>query len=104
MLDQDVFEPDKTEWAARLVFVLEQNGLLYRLTRLSFGSENASGTFHRAIDAIVVTVKWQLVLVYLADIAIFSETPEEHISYVKQVQTLLQRAVVSLMLKNDNFP
>jgi len=45
--------------------------------RLLFGLCNAAATFQRAMDMILDHVKWQICLVYLDDVIVFSRSPEE---------------------------
>lgn len=69
---------------------------VYQCTRLPFGLCNAPATFQRAIDLILAGVKWQIALVYLDDIIVFSGTAEEHLSHLDRVFTLLGEAGVTL--------
>lgn len=52
------------------------------------------------MEVIFGSVKWQLVLVYLDNIAIFSKILEKHIEHVKQVLTPLELARIALNLRN----
>jgi len=55
---------------------------------MPFGLTNAPATFQRALDIILSGLKWQICLVYLDDIIIFSANAEH---YVKDVDTVLHR-------------
>ena len=68
----------------------------YQCKRLPFGLCNAPATFQRAMDMILAGVRWQICLVYLDDIIVFSRSPEEHIGHLGQVFKLLADAGVSL--------
>lgn len=46
-------------------------------------------------------VRWQAGLEYRKNILIFSTTTEKHISYVKHVLTLLEKAPVTMNLKSN---
>lgn len=52
---------------------------------IQFGLKNAPETFQRSIDAIIASVKSQLEIMYLDDVIIFSNYPEDHISHVRSV-------------------
>eukprot|EP00170_Pyropia_yezoensis_P001953 contig_8359_g1957 len=41
-------------------------------------------------------VKWKTCLVYLDDIIVFSETPEDHLVHLEEILQLLTKAGVSL--------
>jgi len=56
-------------------------------------------TFQRALDIILSGLKWQLCLVYLDDVIIFSATPEQHVKDVDAVLTRLREAGVTLNLE-----
>lgn len=70
---------------------------------MPFRLRNAPGTFQKRIDLILSTVKWQLALVYLNDIAIFSKTPERHINHVRTVLAILRGTGVTLELQKYAF-
>lgn len=76
---------------------------LYRFRRIPLGLKNAPATFQRAVDILLMTVKWQFALVYLEDIVTFSTTPRQHIEHTKKVLGLLSKAGVSLKLKKCRF-
>lgn len=78
------------------------NGL-YRFICMPFGLRNAPKTFRRTMVIILSTVKWQIALVYLDDIVVFSRTPEKHIYHVQHVLTLLNNARATLKLKKCKF-
>lgn len=50
------------------------------------------------MDGILASVKWQFALVYLDDVVIFWNSPEEHIAQVRSVLILLGEASVTLKL------
>lgn len=63
--------------------------------------KNAPRTFFCATDIILLAVKkWQLDLVYVKNIVIFSRSPHNHIEQVQRVLSLLQGAGTILRLKN----
>ena len=65
-------------------------------TIMPFGLTNAPATYQRAIDTILIAVKWQLALVYLYDITVFSSSFEQHKDHLGTVLTLFEGAGVTL--------
>lgn len=47
---------------------------LYKFIKMPFARRNASEMFQRTTDVILLSVKWQLALVYLGGIKIFNKT------------------------------
>lgn len=45
-------------------------------------SEEHSSTLQRAMDRILSTVKWEVVLIYRDDVAIFPRSIEEHLVHL----------------------
>jgi len=66
---------------------------------MPFGLTNAPATFQRARDIILSGLKWQLCLVYLDDVIIFSASAEQHVKDVDVVLTHLREAGVTLNLE-----
>jgi len=66
---------------------------------MPFGLTNASATFQQALDIILSGLKWQLCLVYLDDVIIFSASAEQHVKDVDVVLTRLREAGVTLNLE-----
>jgi len=75
----------------------------WQCVRLLFGLCNASATFQRAMDMILAGVKWQICLVYLDDVIVFSGSPEEHLQHLDEVLTLLGKAGVTLKASKCHF-
>lgn len=75
----------------------------YRYKGILFAQKNAPSTFHRAMDGIFPSAKWQLVLVYLDGMVTFSRAPSKHLAHVQTVFTLLLDAGVSLKLPKCLF-
>lgn len=71
----------------------------YRLTRVPLGLKDAPETFQRVEDVILTTMKWQVALVYLEDIVIFSKTAKGYSKDVRQVLTLGKDAGVTVKLR-----
>lgn len=73
------------------------------LTRMPLGLINTPATFQRALDIILLGVRYDFALVYLDDIIIFSRTFEEHLGHLTTVLTLLKEEIVSLKLSKCQF-
>lgn len=65
---------------------------------MPFGLTNAPVTFQRALDIILSGLKWQVCLVYLDDVIIFSDTAEQHIKDVDKVLARIRQSGVTLNL------
>ena len=76
---------------------------LYRFLRMPFGLRNAPATFQRAMDVILASVRWQVALVYLDDVIIFSKSYRAHLEHVATVLSLLKSAGVTLKLAKCHF-
>ena len=68
-----------------------------------FGLRNAPETFQRDLDIIMSAVRWKTCLVYIYDVAIFSNTEEEQFEEVSHVLIILEEAGVKLKLKKCSF-
>lgn len=62
---------------------------------MQVGLKNVPGTFQRSMDVILASLRWQMILLYLVDITIYSKTAEEHINHVRKALKLLQEAEVT---------
>ena len=51
---------------------------LFRFNVLAFGLTNAPATFQRNMDAVLAGLKWNILLVYIDDVLIYSQTFEDH--------------------------
>lgn len=61
---------------------------MYEIIRMHFGLKIALSTIHCTIDVILAAAKWQIALVYVDEIVIYSKSPEEHVGHVHGVSTL----------------
>ena len=75
----------------------------YRYKRMPFGLKNAPATFQRALDIILSGLRWQVCLIYLDDVIVFSKDMEQHLDHLDQVLSLLRDAGVSLKLRKCSF-
>ena len=64
----------------------------FRYLRMPFGLRNAPATFQRALDIPLSGVRWQICLVYLDDVILFSRTVEQHVKHLNTVLSLLRSA------------
>jgi len=72
---------------------------IYHWLSMPFGLTNAPATFQRALDIILSGLKWQICLVYLDDVIIFSAIAEQHLKDVDTVLHRLREAGVALNLE-----
>jgi Reverse transcriptase (RNA-dependent DNA polymerase) len=52
---------------------------MYQFRRMPFGLTGAPATSQRALDVILLGVKWKSYLVYLDDVIVFSTTTKQHL-------------------------
>lgn len=76
---------------------------LHRFTRTSFSLKDVLDIFQRAVAVMLATMKRKSPVVYQDDGATFSETPDEHVAYVKELYTLLRNAELILKLSKYRF-
>ena len=70
---------------------------LYRFNVMAFGLTNAPATFQRYMDAVLAGLKWNILLVYIDDVLVYSPTFESHL---KDLETVIDRLIESnLQLK-----
>ena len=61
---------------------------LFQFTRMPFGLCNAPSTFERLMEKVLAGLQWQICLVYLDDVIIYSRNTGEH---VERLETILKR-------------
>jgi len=71
--------------------------------KMAFGVTNAPATFQRALDIILSGMTWQTCLVYVDDVIVFSDTPENHMKARDEALTRLGRAGATLKAKKSQF-
>lgn len=71
--------------------------------RIPLGLKIAPATFQRAVDVILVCVRWKSALVYFEDISLFYKFLAHHIKHVRHVLCLFYDAGFSLKLKKCRF-
>jgi len=72
--------PDDKEKTA----FISQSGL-YEFNKMAFGLCNAPATFQRMMDSTLAGLKWNICLVYLDDIIVYSTNFDEHLSRLDKV-------------------
>ena len=60
-----------------------------RYKRMPFGLKNAPATFQRALHIVLPGVRWQICLVYLDDVIVFSKNQETDLDDLDTVLSLL---------------
>ena len=78
-------------------FVTDQG--LFQFKVLPFGLCNAPGTFERLMERVLQGLRWQILLIYLDDVIIFSRTVKEHIERLDLVLRKLKGAGLKLKPK-----
>ena len=72
---------------------------LYQFKVLPFGLCNAPSTFERLMERILSGLRWQMLLVYLDDVIVFSRTIQEHLERLDVVFSKLTEAGLKLKPK-----
>ena len=68
----------------------------FRFTAMAFGLTNAPATFQRVMDVAMAGLNYEICLVYLDDIVLFSKTVEEHLERLKLILDRLRKANLKL--------
>ena len=76
---------------------------LYNWRVLCFGLSNAPATFQAVMNRVLAPFLDRFVLVYLDDIIIFSNTPEEHLVHLKAVLTRLRAEKLYVKMSKCTF-
>ena len=90
--------PDSRQYTA---FVTHDG--LYQCKRMSFGLVNAPSVFSRLMSRVLQGLAWDICLVYLDDVIIFSSTFEEHLVRLRQVFDRFRDANLTLKPKKSFF-
>ena len=69
---------------------------LYEFNRMSFGLTNAPVCFSRLMSRVLQNLNWEIALLYLDDIIVFSKTFEEHMINLSKVFDRLRSANLTL--------
>jgi len=65
---------------------------MFKFRKMPFGLCNAGATFQRLMDIIMSGLCFQCCLIYLDDIIVFSQTPEQHLDHLRIVLERLRSA------------
>ncbi|MBW0536498.1 hypothetical protein O181_076213 [Austropuccinia psidii MF-1] len=77
---------------------------IYEYTRMPFGIKNAPAHFQTMINTIFQEeISEGLMVVYIDDIIIYSETWEDHLQYIDRVLSKCTPINLKISLKNFNF-
>ena len=82
-------------------FITDQG--LFQFNVMSFGLTNAPATFQRYMDAVLAGLKWNILLIYIDDILVFSPTFEDHVRDVNDVFDRLLEANITLKPSKCNL-
>ena len=82
---------------AKTAFVTSKG--LFEFNRMPFGLCNAGATFSRLMQYILSGLQWEICVVYLDDIIVFSKSFEEHITRLQEVFDRIQLAGLKIAPK-----
>ena len=69
---------------------------LYYFTVMPFGLANAPATFERIMEQVLSGLHWEICLIYIDDVIVFSRTFEEHFVRLHQVLSRIKEANLKL--------
>ena len=72
---------------------------LFQFKVMPFGLTNAPATFQRLMERVLSSLQWQICLVYIDDVIIFSKTLDEHIDRLQEILGRLKTAGLKLKPK-----
>lgn len=76
---------------------------LYEYNRMPFGLSNAPATFQRLMQQCFREEIFQILLIFLDDIIVYSKTMDEHIQRLDTVFTILKKHGLKLKMKKCSF-
>ncbi len=76
---------------------------LYQFKVLPFGLCNAPSTFQRLMESVLRGLNWQICLIYIDDIIIFSKTFPEHLEHLDLVFSCLRAVNIKLKASKCHF-
>lgn len=79
------------------------NGAKYEFVRMPFGLKNAPAIFQRCVDDILREFIGKFAYVYIDDVLIYSNTPEEHITHISIIADALYNANMKLSSEKSKF-
>ena len=69
---------------------------IYHFTVMPFGLANTPGTFKRMMEQVLSGLHWEICLIYIDDVIVFSRTFEEHLVRLHQVLSRIKEANLKL--------
>ena len=93
--------PLDPETAHKSAFITHQG--VYQFTRLPFGLMNAPMTFQSLMTKVLRNLNWEVALVYIDDILVFSENLDDHFDHLKLVFSNLSAANLTLQPSKCKF-
>lgn len=79
------------------------NGAKYEFIRMPFGLKNAPSIFQRCVDDILRPYIGKFAYVYIDDVLIFSNSPEEHIEHIETIINALHSANMKISSEKSHF-
>ena len=76
---------------------------LFHFNVMPFGLANAPATFERLMEKVLAGLHWEICLIYIDDIIIFSRTFDEHVDRLREVFTRLREANLKLSPKKTHL-
>ena len=76
---------------------------LYEFITMPFGLCNAPSTFQRLMECVLRGLTWQIALIYLDDVLVYSRTFEEHLKHLRLVFDRFREAGLKLKPTKCNF-
>jgi hypothetical protein len=69
---------------------------------MPFGLADAPSTYQRFVSSILEPIKRPWLQVYIDDILIFSNNPDEHLAHIKEVMAILAKIICTSDPRNVN--
>ena len=88
---------------AKLKSAFVTNGGLFQWKVMPFGLCNAPSTFERLMEKVLAGLTWQICLVYLDDVIVYSKTVSEHIDRLEAIMQKFISAGLTLKPKKCNL-
>ena len=76
---------------------------LFQFNVMPFGLCNAPAIFERLMECVLAGLQWNICLIYIDDIIVFSKSMEEHLNHVDQVLQRIKDAGLKLSPKKCHF-
>ena len=72
---------------------------LFQFRVMPFGLTNAPATFQRLMERVLTSLNWQICIVYIDDVIVFSQTLTEHLAHLQEIFSRLKSAGLKLKPK-----